>query len=188
MPDYLNVRLEGEANLIRRLGNLSTALKDEVLDEFEATTEDIRNLSIQNLNASGTGDQGHLRASMQILRNGELQTVEFLIEAFYAPFLEFGTKTRVANLSGDWAAYAATFRGKKNGTLAEFKQNMRDWVKRKGITPYNSSMTQDQLSDFFTYKILKFGLRPRPYLRPAFEQATRDLAARIANILNKSLS
>lgn len=184
MPRPFTAQITGMREVESRLAHLSAALQTEVGDEVEAAAQEMTQLAKQNLRASNTADQGLLNASF-LTRRVSGARVEWLNYAFYAAFLEFGTKGRVA-VPAEWAAYAATFKGLRKGSLAEFKQHMVDWVKRKGIQP-NGGESQESLAHFFAYRILKYGLAPRPFMYPAYKQVAAQLPARVLQVINDSL-
>jgi hypothetical protein len=94
----------------------------------------------------------------------------------YAAYVEFGTKkfaaSYVSGLPRDWQSFAAEFKGKGNGSFADFVRRLTLWAKRTGKIPVEAAYVT-------ALKILRNGLKPRPYLYPAFNknlpQLTKDL-------------
>ena len=108
----------------------------------------------------------------------------------YASFVEFGTRkyaaAYVSTLPKEWQAYAATMRGKGNGTFDEFIQSIMAWVRRKGIGGIstksgNVSEGKDSLAAMqsaayaIALNILQNGSKPHPFLYPAFNKAKEQL-------------
>lgn len=96
-------------------------------------------------------DQGSLGRSItsKFVKNGVAQ-VE--VNANYAPYMEWGTKTRV-NIPGDIAAYATQFKGNKGS--GDAKKFIYAWCKRVGIDP--------KLWYFIYRKIMTVGVKPHPF-------------------------
>lgn len=115
----------------------------------------------------------------------------------YAAYVEFGTRgyasSYVSSLPSDWQTYAAEFKGKgAGGTMDDFLLAIMDWVKDKGLAGTYSVKTQrrtgakggQQFEDAavaypIALAILRKGIRPQPYLYPAYVQASDDLLKRL---------
>lgn len=80
--------------------------------------------------------------------------------AEYAPFVEFGTRTKVKVPSG-FEGMAMKFKGKKGkGNFEDFKKDIYDWCKKKGI--------EKKFWYSVLLKILRVGTEPQPFLIPSF--------------------
>jgi Bacteriophage HK97-gp10, putative tail-component len=134
-------------------------------------------------------DMGGLRASINP-DNSEFLRKKVSVNAYYAPFIEFGTghyaDQYVNSLPDDWVDFARQFKGKKgSGNIYDFFNNILDWIKRKGIKPTGATYSikskrrtgtkaqkfeQDvQLAESIAYAILKKGIKQHPFLFPAYE-------------------
>lgn len=87
--------------------------------------------------------------------------------ANYASFVEFGTRkfaaAYISTLPADWQAFAAQYKGPgSNGTFQDFVLSLMGWCKRHGIS--------DKAAYPIAIKILRDGLKPQPYLYPAFNK------------------
>jgi HK97 gp10 family phage protein len=164
-------------------------------------------LSLQAKQRAPT-DIGGLKNSISApVRTGDTENIEFTISVnvFYAAYMEFGTgkyaAQYVSTLPPDWQAYAASFRGKKgNEGMDKFLERIMDWVKRKGISGTYSVKTQKRTSAggiarnfedaevayFIALKILTVGVRPHPFLFPAYESIRPHIIKDIETLL-KSL-
>lgn len=106
------------------------------------------------------------------------------VNAFYAAFQEFGTGKYAAqyasSLPEDWRTYAASFRGRKgNEGFDKFIEHMRGWLKRHGL--------DEGLAYVVCRKILINGVRPQPFLYPAYQYVKPFILKDIETLL-KSLN
>ncbi len=121
------------------------------------------------------------------------------VRANYAAYLEFGTRKfaarYVATLPADWKAYAATFKGKGGGTMAQFIQDIMQWVQQKGIgglqtksgnvsTSRSSQDLQQQAAYAIALNILQNGIKPHPFLYPAVVKHTPKLITDMKAVFN----
>lgn len=123
------------------------------------------------------------------------------VNVFYAPFIEFGTgkyaAAYVGSLPPDWAAMALKFKGKKGGgDYFDFLNNILDWVKRTGLSTVVNSYTGKKvggkaakenlvvLAEAIAWSILRKGVKPHPFLFPAYEQQRPQIAKDIAAVVN----
>ena len=77
----------------------------------------------------------------------------------YGAYVEFGTGAKVS-VPKELQSLASQFRGGSKGTFEQGLRSIKDWCKTKGIP-------EDAAYPIFM-SILKKGLRPQPYLYPAF--------------------
>lgn len=178
------VAIQGLGALQAQLRGLGSEMKKEIGLELEAAAYEMHGLATTNLTNNDSIDQGLLKASLQVLRNRATGEVYFEATAFYAPFVEFGTKGRV-QVPPEWASYAMKFKGLKNGDLAQFKSSMLDWVIRKGIMPEDGN--QEKLANYIVILILTYGLKPRPFMYPAYKSVVTGLPARIQRVVDEVL-
>lgn len=122
-------------------------------------------------------DEGRLNASIRpkFAAPGKL-TGEVIVGVHYAPYIEFGTKSRVS-VPAELKSYAEQFRGKGRGSFAEFKENMQGWLKRHNIP-------QEALYPIMA-KILKNGSKARPFLFPAMKDEEPRFQARMRAVTRK---
>lgn len=103
----------------------------------------------------------------------------------YAPYLEFGTKgfaaAYVGSLPADWQSFANEYKGEKGGTFADMLRSIKDWVRLKGIA---TGKDVDQAAYRIAKSILIKGIRPHPFLFPAFEHQKEKLIKNLINQLN----
>lgn len=166
------------------IGNLSDVLKK--LDNLDAKVQqDVKNeISASALNIQSKAKKlapvnfGQLRNSIYLKEQKVDKGVVFTVgsTAKYAPYVEFGTGGKVSIPKG-FEELASGFKGKKAGTFKDMVEALTLWVKRKGI----GDGKDKSIAYAIAISILRKGIRPQPFLIPAFESEKPKL---ISNILN----
>lgn len=175
--DKISFDIKGLDKLYDKFQKLSQNAKEGVVNEFAASALKIQNDAKRNCPVNF----GNLRNSIIVTKDGDYKTFRFTISAkvSYSPYIEFGTGGKVS-VPSNYAEYAATFKGKKAGKYKEFIEALILWVKRKGIGDGNDKSTAYVIAR----SILRKGIRPQPFMIPAFEQEKSKLLNRIKDILN----
>ena len=196
------LNLSGLDNLTKRINSIESNLRIEVAAEMSATALRIETKAKRNAPVN----LGTLRQSIHSISDMGGLTHRVIASASYAPYVEFGTGGKVTVPAG-YEDYALQFKGKGSGTLEDFIQALTVWVKRKGLagtyqaTAYDISSKKatkikrigsaktkrsedEKLARFLAYKILKNGLRPQPFLIPAYEEEKPLLFKKLKNLLN----
>lgn len=196
------LNLSGLDNLTKRINSIESNLRIEVAAEMSATALRIETKAKRNAPVN----LGTLRQSIHSISDMGGLTHRVIASASYAPYVEFGTGGKVTVPAG-YEDYALQFKGKGSGTLEDFIQALTVWVKRKGLagtyqaTAYDISSRKatkikrigsaktkrsedEKLARFLAYKILKNGLRPQPFLIPAYEEEKPLLFKKLKNLLN----
>lgn len=97
----------------------------------------------------------------------------------YAAYVEFGTKKfasdYVSGLPSEWQTFANQFKGKGSGTFADFVKRLTGWAKRTGKIPIQAAYAT-------ALKILRTGIKARPYLYPAVNKNLPQLVKDINNL------
>lgn len=93
----------------------------------------------------------------------------------YSAYVEFGTGTYV-NVPSELQALAIQYKGQKNGNFEQFLQAIRDWCRNKGI--------EEKASWVIAMSILRKGVRPQPFLYPAYVEGRKRLIQDIRKGLN----
>jgi len=78
----------------------------------------------------------------------------------YGVYVEFGTGAKV-NVPPELQKEAARFKGMSTGSFEEGLQSIRDWCRSKGI--------EESAAYPIFMSILRNGIRPQPYLYPAWK-------------------
>jgi len=132
-------------------------------------------------------DEGTLKANISANVTTPL-IKEVNVNVFYAAYVEFGTgkyaAKYVASLPQEWKDMAMQFKGKGSGDYYDFLNNILDWVKRKGLAKIKNSYTgksstkKDDLllvAESIAFYIMVNGVRPHPFLLPAYQQQKKQL-------------
>ena len=161
-----------------QIANASNELKAEVDGELNAAAMEFVGLAKRDLASQG-GDRGTLLRSISYKKEGDLNyTVS--ANTFYAPFIEFGTKTKFNPYPGT-EEYAAQFRGAKQSGSLKLIDAIKGWVKRKGIA---SGKEADRVAFLIARSIYKKGINPKPFFFKQIPIVRTSLEKRITQILN----
>jgi HK97 gp10 family phage protein len=170
-----DVNLTGMSEIQDAIKNMSDAVSKEVSNEMQASVmkiaSDAKKLAPINF--------GELRNSIRWNKESEL-TYSVGAYASYAPYLEFGTGP-LTTIPNGYSTFASQFQQKKGGKFKDMVNALTLWVQRKGIA---GGKNPKSLAYIIALSILKKGMRPQPYLIPAFEQEKNLLIERLKNILN----
>jgi HK97 gp10 family phage protein len=191
--------LTGLPNLMKRLKTIEDDLTKGVAQEISASTLKIERDAKRNAPVNF----GTLRRSIHAESTLNGLTGKVIVDASYAPYVEFGTGGKVSVPSG-YEAFAMQFKGVKSGTYYDFLMAIVEWIKRKGIRPNDATYSvkipmktirrtgsksqkfdQDvRMAERIAYAILKKGIRPQPFLIPAYEEEKPKLFNRLKKLLN----
>jgi len=142
-------------------------------DRYRSIAQSKAKLSVRRNRTSNTGD---LISSIKTIKakKDDLVSITYS-EVDYAPYVEFGTKTKV-DIPAGLESYASQFKGKSGG-FDQLVKNISAWANNRGIPQENVK--------FIAMKIAKFGVKAQPFLfpaweseRPKFEQAVKELLKR----------
>lgn len=181
MPN-ITLNITGTTELLKRFNKIDNKAKTEVKNEINASVikiqADAKKLAPVNL--------GNLRNSIYMIEESR-DNNKFLFgvgsSARYAPYVEFGTGGKVSIPVG-FESYASQFKGKTNGTFKDMVLALTDWVQKKGITGKGGNARSAAYA--IALSILRKGMRPHPFLIPAFEQEKSKLLERIQKILKNA--
>lgn len=149
--------------------NLSKLYREDV-EDFLA--EAIQNTETEAVQAAPS-NTSFLRSSAYSEINGLEGLVGF--KAQYAAFQEFGTGALV-DVPAEWSEYAATFNDSDFGSFEEFKISLLDWMNNKGI--------EAKFLYPIMMKILRIGIKPQPFLYPAWKNNTIKFLDNLKKMLN----
>ena len=174
----ISVDITGTTDLLKRFDKLDKAVKANIKDEVNASAlkiqADAKKLAPVNL--------GTLRNSIYLVEQdkGNNQYIYGVgSSASYASYVEFGTGGKVSIPAG-YSDYAAQFKGKTGGKFKDMVLALTEWVLKKGIA---SGKQSKSVAYAIALSILRRGLRPQPFLIPAFETEKNKLLARIEKII-----
>lgn len=186
------LNLSGMENLTKRLKTIQDDLTKGVAEEISASTMKIEKDAKRNAPVN----IGTLRQSIHGESTLNGMTGKVTVDASYGAYVEFGTGGKVKIPAG-YEDFAAQFKGKSGGSLEDFIRALTLWVKRKGLAGTYSVKTSrrlgsksvkesqdEKLARFLAIKILKNGIRPQPFLIPAYEDEKPKLFNRLKKLLN----
>jgi hypothetical protein len=175
--------------------NVKSGIKNEVSASILNIYSDAKKLAPVNL---GTLRKSMFKEEVSKSENEFMFTVG--AKASYAPYVEFGTGGKVSIPSG-YADYAMQFKNNKGGKFIDMVKALAEWVAKKGITGTYSIKTQRRTGGkssqnkqnmsaayAIAISILRKGLRPQPFLIPAFESEKPKLINRIENVIKNAKS
>ena len=146
----------------------------DISDELDAFGFDVVRDAKQNVPV----DEGFLKNSISHVK--ENLSVEIIAAAEYAGYQEFGTMAfasqYVSTLPSEWQELAKQSKGGKGGSFIEFVQRLMGWCKRKGI--------EEKAAYPIAKKILINGIKPQPFLFPAYEKNRPLLIESLKKLLN----
>lgn len=187
------VKIKGLDQLKKKLNAKGQKdLVNDIRNEFKLAAKNIASLA----RSYAIVNNGLLRNSIEF---ESTSTLGFSIysKASYAPYVEFGTKTKV-QVPADMQDIALQFKNSKQdrGNWQEFKENIKNWIKQKGIVPQingRNAVNPDQqdwddMYFLIMMSIYKNGISPKPFLYPAFKEGTKDLQKQIDNVINLYLN
>jgi len=172
------VSLGGMKELEGKLSKLSTELKVDVSDEINASALKIENQAKR----LAPVNFGQLRNSIYLKEQKVEKGIVFTVgaKASYAPYVEFGTGGKVSIPAG-FEELAGSFKGKKGGKFEDMVEALMKWGLAKGYIQSGKGARQHAF--YMALKILKNGLRPQPFLIPAFEAEKPKLIKNILNVM-----
>jgi len=118
----------------------------------------------------------------------------------YAAYVEFGTKKKAMShpIHNGFAAYAAQFKGKGKGDYGDMILALLLYVRRNKLAGTykvksrrrqgnrDQRLSEDlRVAERMAYFILKNGIKPQPFLIPAYLDERPKLIKRIQNLLRK---
>ena len=127
----LKFDIKGFSELQAKIKALPKELQEEVVGEIQAWGNDVNAEQIGLISQQKIQDLGALQQNTKALAKPD--GVELISNVYYAPYIEFGTRSKV-KVPAELNDYASQFKGKKRGDYYDFLNAILDWVKRKGIT------------------------------------------------------
>ena len=195
MADRIYLKINGIDAILEKLSSMSVKIQEDVVNELNASALKIQSDAKRDVPIN----MGTLRNSIQLTERRENTALIYEVgsKLNYAPYMEFGTGGKVTIPSGynDFANQFKGSQGGKGGTFKDLLLALIDWVNKKGIAGTYSTKTQRRtggkslqstqnksLAYAIAISILRKGLRPQPYLIPAFETEKPKLIKKIKEI------
>ena len=169
------VNISGLDSIKNALDKVGNSVKIDLSREINASA-----LTIQNqAKKKAPVNFGQLRNGIVLVKDSDL-TFTIESKASYSPYVEFGTGGKVS-VPTDFQAYAQTFRGGKGGKFKDMVEALALWVKRKGI---GNGKNDKGLAYVIALNILRKGLRPQPFLIPAYKEELPKLLQRLKKLID----
>lgn len=99
--------------------------------------------------------------SQEGVEKGDMDDWAVTVGSPYAGYLEFGTSPAEKKPRG------STPRGTRDNRISAVQESFREWAKAKGKDP--------AFGDYVYRKVMREGMLPNPYLRPALYRVTEHL-------------
>ncbi len=153
---------------LKALDSLGEKVRKSAEKEIERSARNIESKAKRN---APTGASNRLKTSIDVRGSGLSR--EVFTDVRYAPYVEFGTKSKV-DIPPGLEGYAMQFKGKKGGSYEDMENSIKVWAKRKGI------------SEEAVYPIIKSilhkGTKAQPFLFPAFFAEQPQLLKRLKGV------
>lgn len=172
-------------SVINSLKSFPDNLKKEMHLEMSQAAQEVTTLATR----SAPADEAKLRQSIKDRKVGN--TYEVAVGSSYGPFMEFGTKKRSQATRG-FENYAREFKGKAvAGPGGNLFDAILGWVKRKKIkfaskTKGRKYMKPEQTAFIIARSIARHGVKPHPFLFPAFVKVRRQLVGNLTDIIRRA--
>lgn len=172
----VNVTITGNTAILKKLQVLPAQARQLVSEAIEDTTTDIHRAAVSRVPV----DTGRLKGSLTpvVLTEGPQIVGEVGTNVEYAPYMEFGTRSN-ARIPAGLESYAAQFKGSRGGGK-DFEEAITEWMRKKGIP--------EEARFPIMMKLLKVGVRPQPFLFPAFFENVPKFLGRLNKELAKLVS
>lgn len=155
----------------RRLSKILDSQIADIKQQISFEIMDVSNEMVNSAVSDAPRDQGILVNSITARKTDDLN-YEVTCPVDYAPFVEFGTKSKVQIPSG-LQEIASQFRGQKSAVKA--KDMIFEWCRRKGLP---------EESWYPVYRsIMVNGIQPRPFFFKQVEPARKALIENIKRLL-----
>jgi HK97 gp10 family phage protein len=146
--------------------------------ELEAAAMNFVRLAKKDLASQG-GDRGTLLRSITYNKKADLQyTVS--ANVFYAPFIEFGTKSKFNPYPGT-EEFASQYKGVKGSGTLKLIDAIRGWVKRKRIA---TGKQVDRVAFLIARSIYKNGISPKPFFFKQITPVRNNLVQNVTRVLD----
>lgn len=176
--NLIKVNVIGLDALKAQIASASQEVKSEIDGELNAAAMEFVGLAKKDLAAQG-GDRGTLLRSITYKKDTDLvYTVS--ANTYYAPFIEFGTKSKFNPYPGT-EEFASQYKGSKGTGAIKLIDAIKGWVKRKGIA---KGKELDRVAYLIARSIYKYGISPKPFFFKQIPIVRKNLTTRVNAILN----
>ena len=151
------------------LKRVSAEMEADMKRVVTLTAQSIHREAVVNLEKNKTNVDGRLRSSLRFVPDTQGRIAASVrTDLFYAPYVEFGTKSRFARIhkkagggtiDPDLYAIAAQYKGSSGRGGQSLEQAIKAWAKKKGIP-------KDVVGAIYV-SIARHGTFAQPFLYPA---------------------
>ena len=174
----IKANIIGLDQLKARIQNATKETQTLVDAELEAAAMNFVGLAKKDLASQG-GDRGTLLRSITYSKKADLQyTVS--ANVFYAPFIEFGTKSKFNPYPGT-EEFASQYKGAKGSGALRLIDAIRGWVKRKRIA---TGKEVDRVAFLIARSIYKNGISPKPFFFKQITPVKNNLVQNVTRVLD----
>lgn len=163
------VEVQGINALTKRLKRLGKEVADDADKVMGYSARVVERDAKKNV----TVDTGDLRASIHLI--DKFLDKEVKTEKTHAPFVEFGTKSKVEVPQG-LESYAMQFKS-SGGNFADLLEAIQGWCSRKGIDA--------QFAYPIALRIAQNGVSARPFLFPAYFKEIPKTRKQLEKVVNE---
>lgn len=162
------------SKVIQKLADYGDQVRDDTVDLLNESVINIERKAKRNAPVNN----GRLRSSIsnEPVKNKKRPFATVVVNAAYAPYVEFGTKFKVSVPAG-LESYAMQWKGSGGGDFNDLLKNIKRWCKQKGI--------EEEDAFHIAINIARYGVAPQPFLFPAYFSEVPKIEQGIAEILQK---
>lgn len=161
------------SKVIQDLANYGKRVRNDTVDLLNESVLNIEN----NAKRNAPANVGRLRSSIsnEPVRNKKRPHASVVVNARYAPYVEFGTKSK-ADIPSGLESYASQFKS-SGGNFDDLLANIKQWCKNKGI--------DKEAAYPIAVKIAREGVGAQPFLFPAYFLEVPKIEKGLAEILQR---
>ena len=174
----IRAKITGAKEVIAKFEKMGEKGDEEFKKVVDDTAMYIERKAVGYISQNVKTGTGHLKQSMYT----DLTGTDFALvgnRAEYAGYVEFGTGMQ-AQVPQDFSGIASAIRSNPKKSFKEGLQAIKDWCKMRGIdvkAAYPIFMS-----------ILRDGVRPRPFMYPAYRAGIGYMAKEAAKALNRLIN
>jgi len=171
----ITMQVKGVDALISKLNKQSQSMSADIQAELNDWADRV-SLDAKQLVRANSSNEGNLLGSIN--PTYENMRASVTVRAEYGAYIEFGTRkyaaSYVPSLPKEWIDMAQQSKGRTGGTFKQFIESLKEWARKKGVP-------EDKVG-IIALRILRDGIRPRPFLYPAVNKNTPKFLANIKKL------
>jgi hypothetical protein len=177
----IKAQLIGLDQFKKQIDSAKREIKIEIDAELQAACMEFVALAKRDLSIQG-GDTGTLINSISYQEDGDMLYSVFVPDSvYYAPYIEFGTKSKYKAEPG-FDEVAQKFIGRKSSGTLKLIDAIRAWVIRKGIETEEKKI--NRAAFLIARSIYQNGINPKPFFFKQVAPVRQNLINRVKNILD----